>query len=359
MAKTPLFEQHKAAGGQIVDFAGWDLPVRYSGIAQEHQAVRKSAGIFDVSHMGQIMVSGEGSEEFLNYCCCNDLEKIQDNQAQYSALLNEQGGVIDDLIIYRLNQKKFLLCVNASNTSEAFHWLAKHNKNGLTINNVSEDFGLIALQGPKATEILSKIIPEITELKKFFFTEAYYKNLPIIIARTGYTGEDGFELFCPWDDTPLLWEALLEAGDKQLSLCGLGARDTLRLEASYPLHGHELRPDLPALSSGLNWIIKFAKQDFIGKAALQDLADNHEYDQLVGFHVMEPGLVRAKTILYDVDGTKVGEVTSGTKTPGFDKPIGMAIVKKDSSQLNTELFAEVRKRNIAIQLTEMPFYRRI
>ena len=357
MAKTPLYEEHKAAGAQIIDFAGWDLPVRYSGIALEHQAVRKAAGIFDVSHMGQIMISGDGALDFLNHYCCNDLRKIADNQAQYSALLNPQGGVIDDLIIYRLNKKKFLLCVNASNTSEAFHWLTKHNKDNLTIKNSSKDFGLIALQGPKAAEILSKIIPEISKLKKFFFTESYYDNLPLLVARTGYTGEDGFEIFCPWDNTTTVWEAVVKAGGEELTPCGLGARDTLRLEASYPLHGHELRPDLPALSSGLSWIVKFKKDDFVGKDALSEINSSGDYDRLIGFEVLEPGLVREKTILYNTDGTKVGEVTSGTKTPSFNKPIGMAIVDKDYTGINTELLAEVRKRKVKVRVSKMPFYK--
>lgn len=357
MNKTPLYDEHLKLEAKVIDFAGWQMPVRYQGITEEHQATRSAAGLFDVSHMGEILISGEEAEACINYLCCNDVSKIVDGQAQYSALLNEEGGVVDDLIIYRFNSEKYLLCVNASNTDIDFEWILKHNNSAAKVENLSSEFGQLALQGPKSVEILEGIIPGVAEINKFYFREFDWDGTSLIVARTGYTGEDGFEIYCPSDQTVKLWQSILEVGAGVVAPCGLGARDTLRLEAAYPLHGHELKPEIPALSSGLGWIVKLNKStDFIGKAKLTELKAKNDYPRLVGFQLNNPGIAREETLLFDANNQQVGIVTSGTKTPTINKSIGMAIVKNSIMEPGQQLEAEVRNKRISAELVKLPFY---
>lgn len=358
MRKTPLYNFHEENGGKLVDFAGWMLPVRYSGLIEEHKATRTSAGLFDVSHMGEITIEGADAEKAINYLCSNDVSKIRDGQAQYSALLNEKGGVVDDLIIYRVASNNYLLCVNASNTEKDFKWILENNKFDVECKNVSKEYGQIALQGPEAENILAKLAPEVSELKTFYFTQSYINDVPVIIARTGYTGEDGFEIFIPWNKTEEITTLLYESGKEKITLCGLGARDTLRLEACYPLHGHELLDSTPAISSGLSWIIKTNKDDFIGCSAIKELQEANNYKRLIGFEVLGAGIVRENTVLYSEDDKKIGIVTSGTKTPTINKTIGMAIVDKGFITPETIVFAEVRGRKIEVEVSKLPFYKR-
>ena len=359
MKRTPLYDFHLENNAKIVEFAGWLMPVRYSELITEHNATRKAAGLFDVSHMGEILVSGSTAEKTINYLCSNDLEKIIDGQAQYSAFLNNDGGVVDDLIIYKFNKNQFLLCVNASNLDKDYKWMLDNNLYKAEIKNVSNHYGQIAIQGPKAESILALLIPEVSELKYFYFTQSYYKDIPLIVARTGYTGEDGFEIFIPTDKTLVFTKELYNIGSKHgLVLCGLGARDTLRLEAGYPLHGHEIRDDLPAIYSGLSWIIKFQKEEFIGKEKLLEIRNSKNKQVLVGFECLDAGIVREKTLLFDNNKTKIGEVTSGTKTPTINKSIGMAIIDEEYSKIDTEIFADVRGRELKLKVVKLPFYKR-
>lgn len=359
MKKTPLYNNHVALGGKIVPFAGWELPVQYAGVIPEHHATRTQAGLFDVSHMGEIFVTGKEAETAIQFLTCNDLSKIVDGQAQYSALLNENGGVVDDIIVYRYNPKRYLICVNASNADIDFEWMKSHNKFDCVIENRSADFGQIALQGPKAETILTKILSlsKAKELKYFHFGDFEVLGSPVIVARTGYTGEDGFEIFVPQESTAKVWELLLEAGkDEGLQPCGLGARDSLRLEACYPLHGHELNPDINALHSGLGWIIKPDKGDFIGKRAIMAEKEKGVTKQLVAFEVIEPGIVRENAAVSDKDGTTIGHTTSGTKTPTLNKAVGLAIIDKKFAALETVLFCEVRGRKLKCKIVKKPLY---
>ncbi len=355
--RTPLYTEHLKLKAQMVPFAGWEMPVSYSGIIAEHQACRQSAGLFDVSHMGEILVSGAQAEETLQYLCCNDLTKIKDGQAQYSAFLNPNGGVIDDLIIYRFNSTKFLLCVNASNAENDYQWMLTHNKYQAEILNLSNFYGQIAIQGPKAEAILIKLFPTASELKYFHFLETNWLDRPVLIARTGYTGEDGFEVYLQAEHTAKLWTELLELGGADITPCGLGARDTLRLEASYPLHGHELTPETPALSSGLAWIIKFNKPNFIGKDALVKYKESN-YPRLTGLELLEPGIAREGTKVFNGAGVDIGHLTSGTKTPTLNKAIALGIIDAKESELGNEVFLDIRGRKVKAIVRKLPFYQK-
>lgn len=339
MKKTPLYDSHLKLGAKMVPFAGFEMPVQYpTGLITEHNSVRNNVGMFDVSHMGEIFVSGDSSFDFLQRLTCNDLSKLEVGKAQYSALLNKNGGVIDDIIVYKLEEKRFLICVNASNCEKDFDWLTSQNREKAIIENQSSLWGQIAVQGPKAKNFVQKFCSK--ELKYFECEEVE----GMIIARTGYTGEDGFEIFLPADKTETLWNELLQAG---VPPCGLGARDTLRLEACYPLHGHELREDISAIESGLGWIVKFSKGDFIGKEALQGKIER----KLVGFFVQDLGIVREGSQIFDESGELCGFVTSGTKTPTINRALGLAIVSREPK------FAEVRSKRLKIEGTKTPFYR--
>jgi aminomethyltransferase len=360
MKRTPLYDEHVALGGKMVSFAGWQMPVQYKGIIAEHTAVRERVGVFDVSHMGEIWVTGEDAERCLQYLTCNDVARLRDGMAQYSALLNDYGGVIDDLIVYRFASDRYLLCVNASNTDEAFEWIVKRNPTDSVIKNASEEFGQIAVQGPQALSLLKDMAPEafVSGVKRFGFVEVRLEGIPTIIARTGYTGEDGVEIFLPAKDTSTLWKRLLETGAVYgIEPCGLGARDSLRLEAAYPLHGHELSRDVSVLESGLSWIVRIAKGDFIGRGALCASRDQGMKNSLVGFFLDEPGIARQGDVVRTKGGEVVGVVTSGTKTPTIQRALGMARVSVEHADAGTPLVFVVRNREIAGHVVPLPFYK--
>lgn len=362
MKRTPLYEEHVRLGGKIVEFAGWAMPVQYSGVVTEHVNVRERVGLFDVSHMGEIWVTGEEAEKALEYLTCNRVSALYDGKAQYSALLNETGGVIDDIIVYRFSSERFLLCVNASNADRDFEWLCSNNPTKATIANASSEFGQIAVQGPKAIELLAPLVRgcDLNALKSFHHIETELLNTSVIIARTGYTGEDGVEIFVKSDRTVDLWRLLLEHGEPYGVLpCGLGARDSLRLEAALPLHGHELAPEISALESGLGWIVKLDKGEFIGRAALVAQKEQGVPRSLVGFFLTEAGIARQGDLLVDkASGAQVGSVTSGTKTPTVQEALGMALVSTKSSAVGTTLTCVVRGRSIAARIVPLPFYKR-
>ena len=360
MQTTPLYERHKSLGGKIVTFAGWELPVQYQGgVIAEHTATRTKAGLFDVSHMGEIFVTGPEAIKALQYLTCNDVSTLYDGKAQYSAILNEKGGVVDDIIIYRYSDEKFLICVNASNADKDFAWFTSHNTFNAVFENKSSQYGQIALQGPLAESIVRKIpeLATLAELEYFHFKEADVAGVTIIAARTGYTGEDGFEFFIPTAATESLWNLLLEVGGNDgLTPTGLGARDSLRLEACYPLHGHELSDDILATESGLGWIIKYAKGDFIGKKALETAKSAGSKRSLVGFYLTDAGIAREEQPIFDKDDNEIGVTTSGTKTPTVRKALGMALVDTKHSAVGSEVFIEVRGKKLAAQVVKKPFY---
>lgn len=367
MRRTPLYDSHVALGARIIEFEGWQMPVQYSGIIEEHLCVRSRAGVFDVSHMGELVVCGRNALAMLQYLTSNDVSRLTVGQAQYSMILNEKGGVVDDLIVYQIGDYEYLLCVNASNTAKVHRWLIEHNMFDAEIVDSSEDFAQIALQGPLSVTLLARVLgvseqelsPQL--LKPFRFRTYNYPTagIKIFTARTGYTGEDGFEIYGEPQGVVELWSALLKLGEPLgLKPIGLGARDSLRLEAALPLYGHELGDDISALASGKGWAIKFEKGSFLGRDALLLERQQGSSRLLVGFEVVDPGIVRNGARLFDENGVEIGWVTSGTKCPTIDKAIGMAYVDRHCTGEGAEYFAEVRGRRLLCRSVRLPFYKR-
>ena len=362
LKRTPLYSAHCACGAKMVPFAGWEMPVLYSNLIEEHKNVRTRAGLFDVSHMGEIFVTGPEAEQALEYLTCNWVGGLEDGKAHYTAITNHSGGIVDDVIVYRLSSERYLVCVNAANIDKDFEWLQRENKFQAEITNNSSEWGQIALQGPCALEILTEFCAtnDLVDIKYFRFREMDVQGTPCIVARTGYTGEDGFELFVPHDAALQIWNGLLEVGAaKELKPIGLGARDTLRLEACYPLYGHELRDDISAIESGLGWTVKLKKKgDFVGRSKIEEHKQNGSPRKLIGFFVEDKGIVREGAKLLSESGQEIGFVTSGTKTPTVDRALGLAIVSSENAELGTKVIAEVRGRELACSIAKIPFYKR-
>jgi aminomethyltransferase len=361
LRRTPLYDRHVELGGKVVPFAGWELPVQYSGVIPEHHAVRTAAGIFDVSHMGEVLVTGADAEANLQAMTCNNLATLVDGKAQYNAIINESGGVVDDIIVYRYSKERFFVCVNAANTAKDFAWFIKHATGRVTFENHSDRYGQIALQGPKALSILARMPGDgvkAAAIKPFHFADLNLAGVPVIVARTGYTGEDGAEIFIPVEKTVQIWDALLAHGAGEgLIPCGLGARDSLRLEACYPLHGHELSDELTAIESGLSWIVKLEKGQFRGSSVLSAQLASGAPRALVGFVVRDPGIARHGDRILSPSGEQIGVVTSGTKTPTVNQALGMAIVQKPYAAVGGTVQIEVRGRRLAAEIVKRPFYK--
>jgi aminomethyltransferase len=359
LRRTPLYECHREAGGRMVPFAGWEMPVQYAGVIEEHRAVRTAAGLFDVSHMGEVRVKGSGAEAFLQSLTPNDVSKLAPGRAHYSGLLTEQGTYIDDLLIYRLAADDFLVVVNASNAERDFEWIASRATGDATVTDESDRYALLALQGPKAVEILEPLASAgATALRYYGFQQGEVAGRPALISRTGYTGEDGFELYVDPGHAPEIWRRLLEAGaDRGIAPAGLGARDTLRLEAAMALYGHEIDETTTPFEAGLAWVVKLDKGDFLGRAALAAQQERGLARKLVGFEVQGRGIARQGHAVVS-DGQTVGTVTSGTWSPTFEKALGMAYVPVELSAPGTALALEVRGKAVPAVVVEMPFYRR-
>jgi aminomethyltransferase len=364
MKKTPLNQVHIDSGARMVDFGGWHMPVQYSGLTQEHTAVRTKAGLFDVSHMGEVTVEGEGAEEFLNYLVTNNVSKLTDGQAQYSLMCYENGGVVDDLLVYKRATAKYLLCINAGNIDKDWEWIQKTAARfpKAKCRNVSNEFSQIALQGPLSQQILSRLTDyDLASIKYYHFAETDVAGKPVILSRTGYTGEDGFELYAKAADGPFLWAQLMEAGAPLgLIPAGLGARDTLRTEAKMPLYGHEIDQNSNPLEAGLGWVIKLDKAgDFSGKAAIQKMKAAGLARSLVGIKVLDKAIARQGYEIYDNDQKSVvGTVTSGTPSPTLGYPIAIGYVKKELSAPGTRLAVKVRDRFFPAEVVPTPFYKR-
>ena len=343
----------------MVEFAGWEMPVQYTGVIEEHLAVRHRAGLFDVSHMGEIEICGPDAENFCQRISANDVARMKIFQAQYNLLLNDQGGVVDDVIFYRLEPDHFLICVNASNTDKDFCWIQEHSAGRVEIDNVSARYAQLALQGPAAESILQSLTSlKLGKIQSFYFAFADVASARCLLARTGYTGEDGFELYCHGDDAEPLWNALLETGAAQgLVPVGLGARDTLRLEKAYPLYGHELDDTTTPLEAGLEWVAKFSKSSFIGRDLLLKQKQEGIKRKLVGLELMEPGIARSEYPLLKNE-KRIGRVTSGTKSPSLGKSIALGYVAVEESQADTIFDVEIRGRKIKTKVVSLPFYRR-
>jgi aminomethyltransferase len=344
----------------MVDFGGWDMPVQYSGVIDEHLAVRETAGLFDVSHMGEVEVSGANALAFIQKLTINDASKLVDGQVQYSAMCYPEGGVVDDVTLYRFNASRYLFCVNASNTDKDFSWmqqvLAESAITDVTLTNRSEEFAQIALQGPKAEAILSGLTDiALADLVYYNFCEGVVAGVEMIISRTGYTGEDGFELYLPASSAVKIWQALMTAGAPQgLLPIGLGARDTLRLEKGYALYGHELSRDVSPLEAGIAWITKLDKDDFVGKAALVAQKADGVPRRRVGLVMQERGIPRDGYAVFAGD-REVGIVTSGTMSPSLKVGIALALVEPEAAKADTELEVAIRNRRMAAKVTRPPF----
>jgi len=358
MRHTPLYAVHQALGARFVDFGGWEMPVQYSGILDEHQAVRERAGLFDVSHMGEIELRGPHALAAAQALTVNDLGRLRDGQAQYSMLCLPTGGVVDDIMVHRIHSERVLLCVNASNIDKDFAWIGEH-RYGAEVVNRSDDFALLALQGPRATAILTPLtnVP-LADVPPFGFAEGRIAGRRALIAHTGYTGEDGWEIYCAPPEATALWEALLAAGAPHgIQPAGLGARDTLRLERALPLYGHELTEETTPLEAGLAWVVRLHKPSFIGRDALQRQRATGTSRQLVGLTMTEPGIPRQG---YPIrHGSEVvGAVTSGTKSPTLGKAIGLGYVANAWKEVGTALAVEIRGRAVGATVVQLPFYKR-
>ena len=357
--RTPLYQCHVEAGARLVEFAGWDMPVQYQGVIEEHRAVRTAAGMFDVSHMGEVRVQGPQAEAFLQRLTPNDVAKLAPGKAHYSGLLTERGTYVDDLLIYRLGAEELLVVVNASNADRDHEWIASRAGEGVRVANESDRWALIALQGPKALEILRPLAtPGTAELKYYGFLQGEVAGHSAIISRTGYTGEDGFELYVEPEHAPAVWRRLLEAGASVgLVPAGLGARDTLRLEAAMALYGHEIDESTTPFEAGLSWVVKMGKGDFLGREALAAQQAEGLKCKLIGFEVSGRGIARQGHEV-KVEGSTVGKVTSGTWSPTFEKAIGMAYVPTEMAKPGTSLEIDVRGRALPAKVVDLPFYRR-
>lgn len=361
LKQTPLISVYREYGGKTIDFGGWELPVQFSGIKQEHEAVRTKAGLFDVSHMGEFMIKGAGSLPFLQLMMTNDVSKLKTGRAQYTAMCYENGGTVDDLIIYKKDEDDYLLVVNASNIDKDFEWLKKHTREDVELINISDQIGQLALQGPLAAGILQSLAEEVDldTIGFFAFREDVMINgVSVLVSRTGYTGEDGFELYCKSEDTVKLWKDLLEFGkDKGLVPCGLGARDTLRFEAKLPLYGQELSPEVTPIEAGIGFAVKTDKEHFIGKEVLKEQKENSAPRKIVGIEMIDRGIPRHGYPVF-VKDEKIGEVTTGTQSPTLKKNVGLVLINVEFANLDDEVEVEIRGKRLKAKIVSTPFYKR-
>jgi aminomethyltransferase len=362
LKKTPLNAEHRALKGRMVDFGGWDLPVQYTTVVDEHKTVRTAVGLFDVSHMGEVLVEGPKALEFLNSITTNNIAKMVDGQAQYNAMCYENGTLVDDIIVYRRNAESYFVVVNASNTDKDFEWMKKHlPASGVKIENQSAQWGQIAVQGPKARALVQELVNIPLEGMKFYtFAEGQTCGIPSIIARTGYTGELGFELYVPAKDAPKVWTALLEAGQKYgVKPIGLGARDTLRLEVGYLLYGNDMDNTTTAQECGLDWVTRFDKGNFIGRDVLLNQKEKGLTRQLVGFEMIDKAIGRHGYPIFasQEGGEACGTVTSGTMGPSISVNFGMAYVPSHLATDNSTIWVEVRGERKQAKIVSRPFYK--
>ena len=359
LKKTSLFNTHEKYGGKIIDFSGWQLPVQYDGITSEHEATRNKAGLFDVSHMGEVEVKGKDAFKFVQNLVTNDVSILEDNQVLYTFMCYEDGGVVDDLLVYRFNEEHFFLVINAGNIDKDFEWMKQNlDKHEIDVVNISDQVCQLAIQGPNAQEILQKLTDvDLTQIKFFYCKRNVdVDGVSCLVSRTGYTGEDGFEIYLDNDRAEYVWEKLMEAG-KELGLkpVGLGARDTLRFEVALPLYGNELSKDITPLEAGLGFFVKLETDDFIGKEALVEQKSDGLKRKIVGFEMIDKGIPRHG---YEVwaDGKQIGFVTTGYASPTVKKNIGFAMVPIEYSKLGTPIEIKVRKRILKAQVVSKRFY---
>ena len=356
--KTALFDKHVALGAKMKPFAGFDMPVQYSGVTDEHFAVREKVGIFDVSHMGQFFVEGPAAKDLLQYVTTNNVETLEDGKAQYTCLPNGNGGIVDDLIVYKMADEKYFVVVNASNIDKDWNHISKYNeKFGAQLTNASDEMSLIAVQGPKATETLQKLTDaNLADIPFYHFIVGTVAGVSdVIISNTGYTGSGGFEIYFKNEDAVKMWDALTEAGEEfGLMPCGLASRDTLRLEKGFCLYGNDIDDTTSPMEAGLGWITKFDK-DFVDKETFAKQKEESVTRKLVGFEMQERAIPRHDYLVVDAEGNQIGKVTSGTMSPMKNIGIGLAYVAKPHFKVGSDIFIQIRNKSIPAKVVKLPF----
>ncbi|WP_435254773.1 glycine cleavage system aminomethyltransferase GcvT [Tenacibaculum sp. A30] len=359
MKNTALSHVHEALGAKMVPFAGYNMPVQYEGVTIEHETVRKGVGVFDVSHMGEFFLKGENSLALIQKISSNDASKLTPGKAQYSCMPNNDGGIVDDLIIYMIAENEYMLVVNASNIEKDWNWISQHNDLNVEMENRSEDWSLLAIQGPKAAEAMQSLTSvDLSNIKFYTFEITDFAGIPnVVVSATGYTGSGGFEVYVKNEDVEQLWNKVFEAGkDWGIKPIGLAARDTLRLEMGYCLYGNDIDDTTSPLEAGLGWITKFTK-DFVNSEALKAQKEAGVTRKLVAFELTERGVPRHDYEIVDADGNNIGRVTSGTMSPSLGKGIGLGYVTIENSKIDSDIFIQVRKKQLAAKVVKLPFYK--
>jgi aminomethyltransferase len=358
--RTPLYEEHARRGGKMIPFGGWLMPVQYTSIVEEHRAVRNNVGMFDISHMGQLIVDGSRAREWLNKILTNNIDKLDIGSGQYTFLLNERAGIIDDLIAYRIGEEKFLLVVNASRTDEDFAWLERDRSNDVALRNRSAEFGGVAIQGPRVVDLFHALLGDDVDLPaRNQIVDLKLEGMSLTIARTGYTGEDGVEVFFSAGDAPKFWNLVLEKGERfGIKPCGLGARDTLRLEMCYPLNGSDLSPERNPIEAGLGFFVDLTKPDFIGREVLLRTKEDGPREKLVPFRMKDKGPPPRPHYFVFNNGERIGEVTSGTLSPSLNWGVGMAYVSAPHAKIGSEIDIEIRGQKFPATIERKPLYKK-
>lgn len=360
MKQVPLNDVHVALGAKMVPFAGYNMPVQYEGVNIEHDTVRNGVGVFDVSHMGLFKISGENALDLIQKVTSNDASVLVNGKAQYSYLPNDKGGIVDDIITYKVNDTEYLMVVNASNIDKDFEWIASHNLMNAAFENLSDQYSLLAIQGPKANEAMQSITNvDLANLKFYTFEVGTFAGKEnVIVSATGYTGSGGIEIYAKNEDIVDIWNAVLEAGKEfGIKPIGLAARDTLRLEMGYCLYGNEINDTTSPIAAGLGWVTKFTK-DFVNSEAIKADKENGVATKLIGFELIDRGIPRHDYEIVDAEGNVIGHVTSGTQSPSLGKGIGMGYVNKEFAKEGSEIFIRIRKNDVKAQVVKTPFYKK-
>ncbi len=358
MKKTPLYEKHVSLGAKMIEFGGWMMPLQYTGILEEHEAVRQRAGLFDVSHMGEVMIRGRGATEFIQKLITNDISGMREFRVLYSPMCYPDGGTVDDLLVYKFDAERYLLVVNAANIQKDVQWIESHKPHDVEVEDLSEQYAQLALQGPKSQEVLQKIADIPLDSVKFFrFADGVsIAGVSALLSRTGYTGEDGFEIYVPADRALKVWEAIMDAGEEfHVMPAGLGARDTLRLEAALPLYDHELSPDISPLEAGLDRFVRLDKADFIGREALLKQKEGGISRKLVGLEMIDKGIPR-QGYEVQVKGRNIGYITSGSFSPTLKKNIALALIDVSYAAQSSHVDVIVRNKALKAEVVKIPFY---
>lgn len=359
MKKTPLCSLHRQLGARMTEFAGWEMPVQYEGALREHQAVRKAVALFDISHMGQLEIQGKDAIRTAQKVTCNEVVRLGDGQAQYSAFLSQEGTFIDDVVVYRHSAEHFFICVNAANKDKDFKWVNEQKEGTVEILDSSDRYALLAIQGPRAPSVLQQLTKaDLSSIAYYRFTCARVQEVPALISRTGYTGEDGFEIYIPTESAESIWAGILKAGaPADIAPAGLAARNTLRLEVRYPLHGNDIDETTTPWEAGLGWIVKLEKGDFIGKEALQRQKEKGVSRKLVGFEMLDRGIARDHYPVY-LEGQPAGHVTSGSFAPSLQKSIGLVYLPVSHAHPGQEVEVDIRGKRRRAIVVKTPFYQR-